>query len=247
MQWLQDYTFPRESSMQDLEAAASQYQVACILSSRIRVMMRLAHTSSGCQSSGSCALHQKPGCDLQVACRLVADKPSCNPRCAQSLVGRLLRNGTTTALYFASLHLAPSLTLARVCSRAGQRAFVGKVGATLLNRACRAASVALGLHKLCGCAVGASRACSVAHAWLSVCLLCGSRLTGNRQCIHNQNSIQSAAARACCLQSAGTCGQVMTVVHACAERTSACRCAWTATRQTAMWRLRRMAFVTRRR
>ncbi len=71
MEWLQDYTFPRESGMQDLEAAAAQYQ---------------------------------------------------------SLVARLLRNGTTTALYFASLHLAPTLLLARTCAEAGQRAFVGKVG-----------------------------------------------------------------------------------------------------------------------
>ncbi len=29
MQWLQDYTFPRESGMQDLTAAATQYQVNC--------------------------------------------------------------------------------------------------------------------------------------------------------------------------------------------------------------------------
>ena len=52
--------------------------------------------------------------------------PCCHAA-SQSLVARLLRNGTTTALYFASLHLAPTLTLARVCARAGQRAFVGKV------------------------------------------------------------------------------------------------------------------------
>lgn len=44
------------------------------------------------------------------------------------LVQRLLGNGTTTALYFASLHNEPSLLLARICEEAGQRAFVGKVG-----------------------------------------------------------------------------------------------------------------------
>jgi len=59
-------------------------------------------------------------------------------------VARLLRNGTTTALYFASLHLAPSLTLARICAHAGQRAFVGKVGAPLQMHAREAASLALG-------------------------------------------------------------------------------------------------------
>ena len=75
MKWLQDYTFPRESGMRNLDTAAAQYQ---------------------------------------------------------SLVSRLLQNGTTTALYFASLHLEPTLLLARVCAEAGQRAFVGKVGDALL-------------------------------------------------------------------------------------------------------------------
>lgn len=70
MRWLSDYTFPRESKMQDLEVAEKLYS---------------------------------------------------------QLVQRLLLNGTTTALYFASLHLAPSLLLARICEEAGQRAFIGKV------------------------------------------------------------------------------------------------------------------------
>lgn len=70
MRWLSDYTFPRESEMQDLEVAEKLYS---------------------------------------------------------QLVQRLLLNGTTTALYFASLHLAPSLLLARICEEAGQRAFIGKV------------------------------------------------------------------------------------------------------------------------
>ena len=61
MQWLQDYTFPRESSMQDLEAAASQYQVARMLTSQPRVFTRLAHTASDCQSSRSRVLHQTSG------------------------------------------------------------------------------------------------------------------------------------------------------------------------------------------
>ncbi|WP_428377848.1 amidohydrolase family protein [Lichenicoccus sp.] len=43
------------------------------------------------------------------------------------LVGCLLANGTTSAVYFATIHEAPSLELARVCLRAGQRAFVGLV------------------------------------------------------------------------------------------------------------------------
>ena len=42
------------------------------------------------------------------------------------LVRRLLSNGTTTALYFASLHVEPCLLLASICEEAGQRAFVGK-------------------------------------------------------------------------------------------------------------------------
>ena len=70
MSWLEDYTFPREAALTDLDAAGKQYR---------------------------------------------------------QLVRRLLRNGTTTALYFASLHAAPSLLLASICKEDGQRAFVGKV------------------------------------------------------------------------------------------------------------------------
>ncbi|KAF8244487.1 Metallo-dependent hydrolase [Wilcoxina mikolae CBS 423.85] len=42
------------------------------------------------------------------------------------VVRRLLRNGTTTALYFASNHLEASLILADICGSYGQRALVGK-------------------------------------------------------------------------------------------------------------------------
>ncbi|KAI8367503.1 guanine deaminase [Radiomyces spectabilis] len=44
-----------------------------------------------------------------------------------SLVKRLLRNGTTTALYFASIHLEATKALADITLAQGQRAFVGKV------------------------------------------------------------------------------------------------------------------------
>jgi guanine deaminase len=43
------------------------------------------------------------------------------------LVTALLANGTTTAVYFASLHLPASRILAETCLRHGQRAFVGRV------------------------------------------------------------------------------------------------------------------------
>jgi guanine deaminase len=43
------------------------------------------------------------------------------------LVRRLLSAGTTTALYFGSLDVAPCKVLARACADAGQRALVGKV------------------------------------------------------------------------------------------------------------------------
>lgn len=43
------------------------------------------------------------------------------------LVRRLLRNGTTTALYFATLHLEPTKILADVVENLGQRGFIGKV------------------------------------------------------------------------------------------------------------------------
>ncbi|MEJ5156420.1 amidohydrolase family protein [Gluconobacter wancherniae] len=43
------------------------------------------------------------------------------------LVPTLLRNGTTTALYFATIHEEASLELAKSCLRHGQRGFVGLV------------------------------------------------------------------------------------------------------------------------
>ena len=108
MEWLQDYTFPRESGMKNLAAAAAQYK---------------------------------------------------------SLVSRLLRNGTTTALYFASLHLMPTLLLARTCAEAGQRAFVGKVGGLLYGR--RAQRMALWPGHSCGIV-----ACQSSHFKRSVGLAC---------------------------------------------------------------------------
>ena len=44
------------------------------------------------------------------------------------LVGTLLAHGTTTALYFATIHLPATQRLAEICLAAGQRAFVGRVG-----------------------------------------------------------------------------------------------------------------------
>ncbi|MEZ0167614.1 guanine deaminase [Microvirga sp. TS319] len=44
-----------------------------------------------------------------------------------SLVEALLANGTTTAVYFATIHLEASLALAEICLAKGQRAFVGRV------------------------------------------------------------------------------------------------------------------------
>ncbi|WP_404811469.1 guanine deaminase [Companilactobacillus hulinensis] len=44
-----------------------------------------------------------------------------------SLVNELLANGTTTVLYFGSIHTDANLVLADICAQAGQRAFIGKV------------------------------------------------------------------------------------------------------------------------
>lgn len=44
-----------------------------------------------------------------------------------SLVDTLLANGTTTALYFATIHLPSTRLLADICLRKGQRALLGKV------------------------------------------------------------------------------------------------------------------------
>ncbi|MBS3049684.1 guanine deaminase [Enterobacter mori] len=43
------------------------------------------------------------------------------------LVDALLANGTTTAVYFATLHTSSSVELARICVERGQRALVGRV------------------------------------------------------------------------------------------------------------------------
>jgi len=45
----------------------------------------------------------------------------------ESLVDALLANGTTTATYFATVHLPATRALAEICHRRGQRAFVGRV------------------------------------------------------------------------------------------------------------------------
>ncbi|MXQ14041.1 guanine deaminase [Microvirga makkahensis] len=45
----------------------------------------------------------------------------------EGLVEALLANGTTTAVYFATIHLEASLALAEICLTKGQRALVGKV------------------------------------------------------------------------------------------------------------------------
>ncbi|GBG32380.1 Guanine deaminase [Hondaea fermentalgiana] len=70
MSWLQDYTFPAEKALQDVEKAAEVYE---------------------------------------------------------RIVARTLRCGTTTAMYFGTLHNASSQVLADTCFRLGQRALVGKV------------------------------------------------------------------------------------------------------------------------
>ncbi|CAD6953715.1 unnamed protein product [Tilletia controversa] len=47
-------------------------------------------------------------------------------RTYKSVVQRLLNSGTTTACYYATLHLEATKVLADVCTQLGQRAFVGK-------------------------------------------------------------------------------------------------------------------------
>jgi guanine deaminase len=49
------------------------------------------------------------------------------------MVKRMLRNGTTTALYFATIHLDASKILADICDVTGQRAYVGKLNIDQLS------------------------------------------------------------------------------------------------------------------
>lgn len=44
-----------------------------------------------------------------------------------SLIKELLANGTTTGLFFGSIHNDANLILAKICAKLGQRAFIGKV------------------------------------------------------------------------------------------------------------------------
>ncbi len=55
-----------------------------------------------------------------------ADLDFARPRYT-ALVDDLIANGTTTALYFATVHLEVTKLLADICARKGQRALVGKV------------------------------------------------------------------------------------------------------------------------
>ena len=50
-------------------------------------------------------------------------------RVYDTVVTRLLRHGTTTAVYFGSIHAAATRALADACATRGQRAIVGKVRA----------------------------------------------------------------------------------------------------------------------
>ena len=45
----------------------------------------------------------------------------------RNAVRRTLENGTTTCMYFSTIHREASVLLAAICREAGQRAFVGKV------------------------------------------------------------------------------------------------------------------------
>ena len=48
-------------------------------------------------------------------------------RVYENLVHTLVANGTTTAMYYATIHLEASKRLAEICLEKGQRALVGKV------------------------------------------------------------------------------------------------------------------------
>ena len=48
-------------------------------------------------------------------------------RVYENLVHTLIANGTTTAMYYATIHLEASKRLAQICLRKGQRALVGKI------------------------------------------------------------------------------------------------------------------------
>lgn len=55
------------------------------------------------------------------------DIPSNTLRIYDQVVARTLSNGTTCASYFATIHIAATNALARLCYNRGQRAFIGRV------------------------------------------------------------------------------------------------------------------------
>jgi guanine deaminase len=55
------------------------------------------------------------------------EDPTFAARVCRNAVARTLHHGTTTALYFATIHTDAALQLGRIASGLGQRAFVGKV------------------------------------------------------------------------------------------------------------------------
>jgi cytosine/adenosine deaminase-related metal-dependent hydrolase len=63
--------------------------------------------------------------------------PECSMYRYGRLVRRLLANGTTTAAYFGSLHLAPNKVLVDAIEQQGQRAVVGKVRRSSTAVLCR--------------------------------------------------------------------------------------------------------------
>ena len=65
------------------------------------------------------------------ACTFPLEARYADPAFAQSvyesLVDALLANGTTTALYYATIHLPATQRLADICLQRGQRALIGRV------------------------------------------------------------------------------------------------------------------------
>jgi guanine deaminase len=89
--------------------------------------MLSCHLPLGDTATSHLQLHASVQYTFPTEARFASD-----PAFARHVYGRLIRRliggGTTTALFFATLHLEPCQLLADLLEQAGMRAFVGKVG-----------------------------------------------------------------------------------------------------------------------
>ncbi|XP_011517519.1 guanine deaminase isoform X3 [Homo sapiens] len=108
LEWLTKYTFPAEHRFQNIDFAEEVYTRVVTLELLMSVLVKKT------------LFFHKGG---NMECKQPSQGHVANNRQNR----RTLKNGTTTACYFATIHTDSSLLLADITDKFGQRAFVGKV------------------------------------------------------------------------------------------------------------------------